>query len=111
MDVFKYRDDNFKRSLRNLEYSSQDLDNTFPDVNFNFKFSINKVSFNSRLNEDLYHKLKRRGSTDDILEVLERDYVTSKRQFVFYIIDCCEGSALNGECSTIDHIKLKREIE
>lgn len=74
MDMFRYREDNTGRRLRNFEYKSE-----AKGVEFKLSFQVNEIGFNSRLNEDFIQMAEKSTDYSDLVNVIKRDYTTNKR--------------------------------
>ena len=74
MDIFRHREDNVQRSIKQIEHSV-----SAHDVVFNLRFNINEVEFVSRLNENMMDAMRKSSFYQELVEVITRDYQVSKR--------------------------------
>lgn len=109
--MFDYRNDNVARLKRQLSYSSivhETKDSSRP-VKFNFRFNINTIEFNSRLNEHISLLLRESNFHEDYVPAITRDYQVNKRQYAFYLLDCTE-QPLKDQCNARDIGKFREAI-
>jgi len=97
IDMFPYRQDNVQEFIKKIEFKQK-----AHNVTFNLRFNINKIDFNSKLNEDLKFKMEQVNFSEEWTNILEKDYSVNKRQFVFYVLDCRESSGLLDLCNMRD---------
>lgn len=72
--MFPYREDNVQTPLNSFSHIV-----SAHNVTFNLKFNVNKIGFNSKLNEDFINKLKSSNFYEEWDEIFLRDYQVNKR--------------------------------
>jgi hypothetical protein len=87
MKMFPYREDNVPRLQKQLRYSTSVGYEDRP-VTFNFKFNINTIEFNSKLNEHTATLMRQSNFHNDFTRSVTRDYQVNKRQYAFYLLNC-----------------------
>lgn len=110
LNMFPYRDDNVARLQKQLFYSTTVASAAQSDrpVKFNFRFNLNTVEFNSRLNEHISTLLRESNFHGDFVKAITRDYQVNKRQYAFYLLDCTE--ALKDLCNGRDISKFREHV-
>lgn len=68
-NMFNYREDNVQKKYKQLDFETKSN-----EVTFGFKFNLNEIAFNSRLNEDLINVMKKSNYHQDFVEPIIRDY-------------------------------------
>ena len=106
VDMFPYRDDNVQKVINKFTFTTR-----ANEVEFNLQFTVNAVNFNSRLNQDLQKKMKDSSYSSQIASAIKKDYVVSKRQYAFYILDCRQNEAsMRALCNNNDIGKLQIQL-
>lgn len=90
LKMFPYRDDNVPRLQKQFYYSTTVKSTIGSDrpVKFHFRFNINSVEFNSKLNEHVTTLMKDSNYHTDFTKAITRDYQLNKRQYAFYLLNC-----------------------
>ena len=77
-------------------------------MKFSFRFNINSVEFNSKLNEHVATLMRDSNNADTFSQAITRDYQVNKRQYAFYLLNCVD-MPMRDVCNSRDVNKL-REI-
>lgn len=103
--MFPYREDNVGNRLRQFKFQTKSS-----NVTFNLRFNVNRVNFNSRLNEEFYGLLVETDNMVRYSRALVKEYQTSKRQFAFYILDCQMYTKMYDACNKRDLAAFQRHF-
>lgn len=111
LNMFPYRDDNVARLQKQLFYSTKAASTAQSErpVKFNFRFNLNTVEFNSRLNEHISTLLRESNFHGDFVKAITRDYQVNKRQYAFYLLDCTE-MPMRDLCNSRDISKFREQV-
>jgi hypothetical protein len=72
--MFPYRNDNVQRPINLLVFKTN-----ANEIEFELRFQINEVAFCSRLNEEMMSKMKTSSYFLELVDVVKKDYLVSKR--------------------------------